>query len=100
MRSVDVAQDSQSKSRAGDEPQEFSNVRSTRGTWATGGHRARSIRHPEMGGGFAILPPLATFRKCSGTGEIAFLDSYIWVDLNMEEFLTHNQVKAAYDYRS
>lgn len=32
------------------------------------------------------------------TGEIAFLDSYIWVDLTMEEFLTHNQVKAAYDY--
>jgi Uma2 family endonuclease len=31
-------------------------------------------------------------------GEIAFLDSYIWVDLTMEEFLTHNQVKAAYDY--
>lgn len=31
-------------------------------------------------------------------GEIAFLDSYIWVDLSMEEFLTHNQVKAAYDY--
>lgn len=32
------------------------------------------------------------------TGEIAFLDSYIWVDLTMAEFLTHNQVKAAYDY--
>jgi Uma2 family endonuclease len=32
------------------------------------------------------------------TGAIAFLDSYIWVDLTMEEFLTHNQVKAAYDY--
>lgn len=31
-------------------------------------------------------------------GELAFLDSYIWVDLTMEEFLTHNQVKAAYDY--
>src|SRR5262249_35697676 len=31
-------------------------------------------------------------------GEIAFLDSYLWVDLAMEEFLTHNQVKAAYDY--
>jgi Uma2 family endonuclease len=31
-------------------------------------------------------------------GEIAFLDSYLWVDLTMEEFLTHNQVKAAYDY--
>ena len=31
-------------------------------------------------------------------GEIAFLDSYIWVDLTMEEFLTHNQVKAAYDF--
>lgn len=31
-------------------------------------------------------------------GEIAFLDSYLWVDLSMEEFLTHNQVKAAYDY--
>jgi Uma2 family endonuclease len=31
-------------------------------------------------------------------GEIAFLDSYIWVDLTMEEFLTHNQVKAAFDY--
>ena len=31
-------------------------------------------------------------------GEIAFLDSYLWVDLTMEEFLTHNQVKAAYDF--
>lgn len=31
-------------------------------------------------------------------GEIAYLDSFIWVDLTMEEFLTHNQVKAAYDY--
>jgi Uma2 family endonuclease len=31
-------------------------------------------------------------------GEFAFLDSYLWVDLTMEEFLTHNQVKAAYDY--
>jgi Uma2 family endonuclease len=31
-------------------------------------------------------------------GEIAFLDTGIWVDLSMEEFLTHNQVKAAYDF--
>lgn len=31
-------------------------------------------------------------------GEIAFLDSALWVDLSMEEFLTHNQVKAAYDF--
>jgi Uma2 family endonuclease len=31
-------------------------------------------------------------------GEIAFLDTGIWVDLRMEEFLTHNQVKAAYDF--
>lgn len=31
-------------------------------------------------------------------GEIAFLDSCLWVDLTMEEFLTHNQVKAAFDY--
>lgn len=31
-------------------------------------------------------------------GEIAFLDSFLWVDLTMEEFLTHNQVKAAFDY--
>lgn len=31
-------------------------------------------------------------------GEIAFLDAGIWVDLSMEEFLTHNQVKAAYDF--
>ncbi|MSU79425.1 MAG: Uma2 family endonuclease [Gemmataceae bacterium] len=30
-------------------------------------------------------------------GEIAFLDTGIWVDLTMEEFFTHNQVKAAYD---
>jgi Uma2 family endonuclease len=47
---------------------------------------------------------LASFRRwrltedAPDTGEIAFLDSYIWVDLTMEEFLTHNQVKAAYDY--
>ena len=32
------------------------------------------------------------------TGEFAFLDTGIWVDLGMEEFLTHNQVKAAYDF--
>jgi len=32
------------------------------------------------------------------TGEIAFLDTGIWVDLSMEEFLTHNQVKAAFDF--
>jgi Uma2 family endonuclease len=31
-------------------------------------------------------------------GEVAFLDSGIWVDLSMEEFLTHNQVKAAFDF--
>ena len=31
-------------------------------------------------------------------GEIAFLDSYLWVDLSLGEFLTHNQVKAAYDF--
>jgi Uma2 family endonuclease len=31
-------------------------------------------------------------------GEIAFLDTGIWVDLSMEEFLTHNQVKAAFDF--
>src|SRR5882724_6954928 len=31
-------------------------------------------------------------------GEFAFLDTYLWVDLTMEEFLTHNQVKAAFDY--
>jgi Uma2 family endonuclease len=31
-------------------------------------------------------------------GEIAFLDTSIWVDLSIEEFLTHNQVKAAFDF--
>ncbi len=31
-------------------------------------------------------------------GEIAFLATGIWVDTSMEEFLTHNQVKAAYDF--
>ncbi len=31
-------------------------------------------------------------------GEMAFLDTGIWVDLGMEEFLTHNQVKAAFDF--
>jgi Uma2 family endonuclease len=31
-------------------------------------------------------------------GEMAFLDSGIWVDLSMEEFLTHNQVKGAFDF--
>jgi Uma2 family endonuclease len=31
-------------------------------------------------------------------GEFAFLDTGIWVDISMEEFLTHNQVKAAFDY--
>src|SRR5438094_2100843 len=31
-------------------------------------------------------------------GEIAFLDTGIWVDLSMEEFLTHNQVKTAFDF--
>jgi Uma2 family endonuclease len=47
---------------------------------------------------------LASFRRwrlsgaAPNTGEIAFLDLYIWVDPSREEFLTHNQVKAAYDY--
>src|ERR1700688_2811050 len=47
---------------------------------------------------------LASFRRwrlseaAPDAGAIAFLDSYIWVDLTMEEFLTHNQVKAAFDY--
>jgi Uma2 family endonuclease len=31
-------------------------------------------------------------------GEISFLDTGIWVDLSREEFLTHNQVKAAVDF--
>jgi Uma2 family endonuclease len=31
-------------------------------------------------------------------GELALLDTGIWVDLSMEEFLTHNQVKAAFDF--
>jgi Uma2 family endonuclease len=35
---------------------------------------------------------------CTQPGEIAFLDKTIWVDLSMEEFLTHNQVKAALDF--
>jgi Uma2 family endonuclease len=37
-------------------------------------------------------------QEAPGQGEIAFLDAYLWVDLSMEEFLTHNQVKAAYDF--
>jgi Uma2 family endonuclease len=47
---------------------------------------------------------LTSFRRwrlsedAPNAGEIAFLDSCIWVDLSMEEFFTHNQVKAAYDY--
>jgi Uma2 family endonuclease len=47
---------------------------------------------------------LASFRRWRlaeegpDSGEIAFLGSCIWVDLNMEKFLTHNQVKAAYNY--
>lgn len=32
------------------------------------------------------------------TGDVAYLGSDIWVDLSMEEFLTHNQVKAAFDF--
>jgi Uma2 family endonuclease len=35
--------------------------------------------------------------ECPQAGEVAFLDTGIWVDMSMEEFLTHNQVKAAYD---
>jgi Uma2 family endonuclease len=31
-------------------------------------------------------------------GEFAYLDTVIWADVTMEEFLTHNQVKAAYDF--
>jgi Uma2 family endonuclease len=47
---------------------------------------------------------LETFRRwrlsddAPEKGEIAFLDSYLWVDLTMGEFFTHNQVKAAFDY--
>jgi len=31
-------------------------------------------------------------------GQFAFLDGEVWVDLSMEEFFTHNQVKAAIAY--
>jgi Uma2 family endonuclease len=36
--------------------------------------------------------------ECPDEGEVSFLDSGIWVDLSMEEFFTHNQVKAAFDF--
>src|SRR5947209_7226774 len=47
------------------------------------------------------LDSFCRWRLSPGTptqGEIAFLDTGIWVDLSMEEFLTHNQVKAAFDF--
>jgi Uma2 family endonuclease len=70
---------------------------------------AAAPKRPEVfvQGQFAIprwVEDLESFRRwrladdAPQQGEIAFLDSYIWVDLTMEEFLTHNQVKAAYDY--
>ena len=58
--------------------------------------------------GHMVIPrwveDLASFRRwrlsdgAADAGDVAFLDSCIWVDLSREEFLTHNQVKAAYDY--
>jgi Uma2 family endonuclease len=47
---------------------------------------------------------LASFRawrlsdNAPTSGEVAYLNSDIWVDLSMEEFFTHNQVKAAFDF--
>lgn len=49
---------------------------------------------------------LETFRRwrlsedAPDQGEVAFLDSILWVDLTMEEFFTHNQLKGAFDYAS
>jgi Uma2 family endonuclease len=70
---------------------------------------ATAPKRPEVfvHGQFAIphwVEDLDSFRRwrfsagAPDQGEIAFLDSCIWVDLTMQEFLTHNQVKAAYDY--
>jgi Uma2 family endonuclease len=54
------------------------------------------------------LPPwvddLATFRRWTASdefptqGSFAFLNSDIWVDLSMEELITHNQVKAEFTF--
>src|SRR5437879_4127102 len=47
---------------------------------------------------------LATFRRWAvseefpSQGSFAFLNADIWVDLSMEELLTHNQVKAEFTY--
>jgi Uma2 family endonuclease len=58
--------------------------------------------------GKVVIPPwvddLASFRvwrlsaDAPTTGDLAYLGSDIWVDLSIEEFLTHNQVKAAFDF--
>src|SRR6266852_1800364 len=32
------------------------------------------------------------------SGQISYLDRAIWVDSNMEEFLTHNQIKQAFNF--
>jgi Uma2 family endonuclease len=46
----------------------------------------------------------ASYRRWAGTdqfpeqGWLAFLDGEIWVDLSMEQFFSHNQVKAAFTY--
>ncbi len=51
----------------------------------------------------AWVDDLGTYRLWAHSDEypqhgwIAYLDGFIWVDSSMEEFITHNQVKFAYD---
>jgi Uma2 family endonuclease len=71
-----------------------------------------TVAYPRLRGiiieGKVVIPSwvddLASFRAWRASadaptsGEVAYLGSDIWVDLSMEEFLTHNQVKAAFDF--
>jgi len=68
---------------------------------------ATSRRSIIVQGEFSIpawVDDLASFRlwrlsdDAPTQGEISYLGSDLWVDLSMEEFLTHNQVKAAFDF--
>jgi Uma2 family endonuclease len=67
-----------------------------------------SLERPSPGGAPSIVPDwvhdLATYRQWAHSddypqsGWISYLAGVIWVDMSMEELITHNQVKQAYAF--
>ena len=42
-----------------------------------------------------VVPSLVALRGVAGEGKVCFINAEVWVDLSMEEFFSHNQVKTA-----